>query len=61
MAVQYQLRLSEDGKEVTNSVVVCPPGTLVCPVVGETIEDWLVVGVISHSDTERCLRVERIS
>lgn len=61
MQYQYQLRLFEHGAEVSNTPVVCPQETLICPVVGETVGDWLVVGVISHSDAERCLRVERIN
>lgn len=59
--MNYVLRLFENGVEVSHSTVAYVPGANNYPVTGQTVDDkWLVVDVISHTDAERCLRVERV-
>jgi hypothetical protein len=59
--MSYKLRLFENDVEVSDSTVAYVPGANNYPLIGQTIDDtWLVIGVISHTDDERCLRVERI-
>lgn len=60
--MQYQLRLFENDVEVSTSTVVIVPGADYYPSIGQVIGDvWRVVGFISHSGDEHCLRVERVS
>jgi hypothetical protein len=58
--MQYTLRLFEGDVEVKNFTVAYVGGANNYPLVGQTIDDWLVTEVISHTEAERCLRVERI-
>jgi len=58
--MQYQLRLFENGIEVSNSTVAMVPGANNFPKTGDVIGDtWRVVKYMSHSDRELCLEVER--
>jgi hypothetical protein len=57
----YRLRLFEGDTEVSSSTVAYVPGADNYPWVGQTINDtWVVLEVVSHTETERCLRVKRI-
>ena len=59
--MDYTLRLFENDTEVRSWTVAYVPGANNYPTVGQTIDDtWRVVDVISHSDVERHLQVERI-
>jgi hypothetical protein len=59
--MQYQLRLFENDVEVSTSTVAIVPGANNHPAIGQVIGDvWRVVGFISYSEDEHCLRVERV-
>lgn len=59
--MSYQLRLIESSKEVITSTVGYIMGSYNYPSVGQTIDNtWKVISIISRSETELWLRVERV-
>ena len=60
--MQYTLRLFENDVEVSTSTVAYVPGAQYRPSIGQTISDaWVVVDVISASETDCCFRVKRLT
>jgi hypothetical protein len=57
----YRLRLFEGNTEVSSSTVAYVPGATNYPLKDHMIGDnWLVLEVISHTESEHCVRVKRI-
>ena len=58
--MKYQLRLFENGVEVSTQTVGAIPGGPNFPLVGDSIDGWIVKSGRAHGEHELWLEVERI-